>query len=135
MEHCLEHLGWSDANRLLAECRRVLVPGGVVRIIVPDAELFINAYTRLKAGEQVTFPEPYDSALSSDFLPIMVVNRIFRDFGHLYAYDFECMAKLLQLTSFHAITRCDYNVGARPELLIDTKARQAESLYVEAIRL
>ena len=34
--HLLEHLLRADARYLLKECYRTLVPGGVLRVIVPD---------------------------------------------------------------------------------------------------
>lgn len=38
-EHFLHHLFLDDAMEILAECRRVLRPGGVIRTVVPDADL------------------------------------------------------------------------------------------------
>lgn len=36
-EHFLEHLYLDDAGRMLAECRRVMLSGAVIRIVSPDA--------------------------------------------------------------------------------------------------
>jgi predicted SAM-dependent methyltransferase len=44
--HVLEHLRRDDAARLLAECYRVLRPGGVLRVVVPDLEQICCAYLR-----------------------------------------------------------------------------------------
>lgn len=41
-EHFFEHLFLDEAVALLRECFRVLAPGGVVRICVPDADLRVN---------------------------------------------------------------------------------------------
>ena len=38
-EHFLEHLFLDEAIDLLKECHRILKPNGVVRIVVPDADL------------------------------------------------------------------------------------------------
>jgi SAM-dependent methyltransferase len=40
-EHFLEHLFLDDAVRLFRECYRALRPGGVLRVLVPDADLRI----------------------------------------------------------------------------------------------
>lgn len=45
MSHVLEHFSYADGHKLLAECRRVLKPDGVVRIAVPDADLLAALYT------------------------------------------------------------------------------------------
>jgi SAM-dependent methyltransferase len=44
--HMLEHLPPSDVPAFLAECRRVLRPGGVVRIVVPDLEGIARQYLK-----------------------------------------------------------------------------------------
>lgn len=42
--HVLEHLAPGEAHRVLREIHRVLAPGGVVRIVVPDLEGIVRAY-------------------------------------------------------------------------------------------
>ncbi len=44
--HVLEHLTPLEARLLLGEMRRVLRPGGVVRIVVPDLEAIVRGYLR-----------------------------------------------------------------------------------------
>jgi predicted SAM-dependent methyltransferase len=49
--HVLEHFSKSDGERLLAECFRVLKPGGVIRIAIPDLEGIVRNYLKfLEAG-------------------------------------------------------------------------------------
>lgn len=42
--HVLEHFSQSAARRLLEECLRVLKPGGVLRVVVPDLEAVAVGY-------------------------------------------------------------------------------------------
>jgi SAM-dependent methyltransferase len=42
--HVLEHLDRRKAFELLQECFRVLIPGGIVRIVVPDLEQIARQY-------------------------------------------------------------------------------------------
>jgi predicted SAM-dependent methyltransferase len=51
-EHFLEHLFLDEAIALLRECHRMLAPGGVVRVLVPDADL--RTY---EGPEPVGFPD------------------------------------------------------------------------------
>lgn len=44
MSHCLEHFTYEEGKKLLADCRRVLKPNGLVRIVVPDAGLLTACY-------------------------------------------------------------------------------------------
>jgi predicted SAM-dependent methyltransferase len=44
--HLLEHLPASAAPCFLRECRRVLRPGGILRIVVPDLEQIARLYLR-----------------------------------------------------------------------------------------
>jgi SAM-dependent methyltransferase len=43
-EHCLEHITERAAEIALAECYRVLVPGGLMKVVVPDADKIYAAY-------------------------------------------------------------------------------------------
>ena len=44
--HVLEHLSPDAARGMLTECRRVLRPGGVLRVVVPDLEGIAREYLR-----------------------------------------------------------------------------------------
>ncbi|MGB2622833.1 MAG: methyltransferase domain-containing protein [Candidatus Acidiferrum sp.] len=53
--HVLEHFSRADGSRFLGECHRVLRPGGIIRVAVPDLEkiarLYIEALDRSLAGD------------------------------------------------------------------------------------
>lgn len=44
--HMLEHLSRDDARSFVQECFRVLRPGGIARIVVPDLEGIVRSYLR-----------------------------------------------------------------------------------------
>jgi SAM-dependent methyltransferase len=48
--HLLEHIDREGAEGFLIECRRVLKPTGVLRIVVPDLELLARRYVDLLDG-------------------------------------------------------------------------------------
>ncbi len=45
--HVLEHFAPDDGRRLVEECFRVLKPGGILRIVVPDLERIAKLYLNL----------------------------------------------------------------------------------------
>src|SRR3989344_7865177 len=51
--HTLEHFSKSVGRHFLEECFRVLKPGGVIRIVVPDLHVLVSAYSenRLMADD------------------------------------------------------------------------------------
>ncbi len=42
--HVLEHLSQEEGRKLITECWRVLKPGGILRVVVPDLENIARAY-------------------------------------------------------------------------------------------
>jgi predicted SAM-dependent methyltransferase len=58
-EHFFHHLFFDEAHALLRECHRVLAPSGVLRTVVPDADL--RTY---EAPEPAGFPDPRMSFLA-----------------------------------------------------------------------
>ncbi len=50
--HVLEHLSREQAKSFLIDCDRVLKPGGIIRIVVPDLEMIARNY--LQCLEKVT---------------------------------------------------------------------------------
>jgi len=127
-EHCLEHISYADCLRVLRDFRRILKPGGVARVVVPDGELYCSLYARAQAGEPVRWPYPENGKL-----PIYYVNRIMHDHGHRFIYDFDSMKEALLSAGFREVHRASFRQGSDPRLLIDQEHRSVESLYVEAI--
>ncbi len=130
-EHCLEHLSPEDCRHALKEFKRVLAPGGLVRIVVPDAEIYFDLYQMHKAGREVDFPY-VPAPLPVGFTPLMAVNQIFFQHGHLYAYDAETMGVQLKNAGFSNIKKESFMHGSESNLLIDSSERAVESLYMEA---
>jgi predicted SAM-dependent methyltransferase len=108
-EHFLEHVSPGDALRLLRECRRLLRPGGLLSLAVPDAGLQLEAYARRDVG----FFEA--EALPRTEVPTLLghLNYLFRGGGlHLYAYDWDTLGFLVAAAGFDSMERRAYD----PEL-------------------
>lgn len=134
-EHCFEHLPFESIEFVLGECRRVLKPGGRIRIVMPDGELYLTRYSRIIGGETcLMLPFAENHSVGGIYSPILTINRIFRHHGHLFIYDFGLLQQLLATNGFVDIGREEFGSGRDPRLLIDSEAREVESLYVEASR-
>ena len=98
--HALEHLTREDGRRFLAECERVLAPGGVLRIVVPDLERIVAGYQKGElAGDElldrlgVGFDEPGDSVWKRRLAPL------FRH-PHRCMYDADSLISALRAAGF-----------------------------------
>lgn len=127
-EHFLEHLTLARALCFLSECLRVLKPGGVLRLSVPDGELYLQHYFDDRAWMLQRRGGQFHT-------PMAVVNEVFRQgYEHRYCYDFETLSWLLSDVGFVNIRRVAFGQGALTEMLIDQESRRFESLYVEGQR-
>lgn len=128
-EHCLEHISFDSCLFNLKEFYRLLKPGGTVRIIVPDGEIYCDLYNRRKAGPAIILPygEKEETGMIS-------INRIFRSHGHLFIYDYETFELQLKKAGFTKIQKTGFGKGNDERLLIDRLERKVESLYVEAVK-
>ena len=128
-EHCLEHIPFESMRDNCKEFFRMLKPGGDIRIIVPDGELYFAIYEERKKGNSIRMPHE-----ENYFSPMARINGLFRNHGHQFIYDYETMNKLLLEAGFSNIKKETFLNGRNPDLLIDTDWRADESLYVEATK-
>jgi predicted SAM-dependent methyltransferase len=128
-EHCLEHIATEDAPNVFREMHRVLRPGGRIRIIVPDLEIYVTRYHAKQ-------PMPYagNDRIEGIYTPAMSINSVMRGHGHQFIYDYETLRELLAASGFIEIRKRKCKDGAESALLLDTPGREIESLYVEACK-
>lgn len=128
-EHVFEHLDLRELRRVLRECHRVLAPGGVLRIIMPDLAAYVRAY--------VENDHAFCQSLYQTSLPrAAMLNKVFRATTHRFIHDYASIEAELLAAGFSSVYQSAFRQSAFPELNIDLDLphRIMESLYVEAVR-
>ncbi|OGA54331.1 MAG: hypothetical protein A3G25_09985 [Betaproteobacteria bacterium RIFCSPLOWO2_12_FULL_63_13] len=142
-EHVLEHLTYAEVSRLLGECYRVMKPGSVLRVIVPDVSLFVQHYSEGDNGwferwETLMFIQSADAARASRRLvsPMQAVSFVTQEYGHVSAWDFETLSIYLTNSGFGQVKRAGFMQGQCSELFLDKddEGRKFVSLYTEAVK-
>ena len=95
--HSLEYFDLSEAQSALSEWRRVIKPGGLLRIAVPDFERLVEVYTRTRSLKSILGP-------LYGRMEIQTVEGI-KVLYHRHVYDFDSLKELL-LESGFANVRC-----------------------------
>ncbi len=139
--HALPEIPYSDIVPVLQELRRVLKPGGVLRLVLPDLEKNIHAYLH---GDRTFFCPP-DSERGPEFIGIpdedvaslggkLVVQLIWYGYVRtLFTADF--VEELLRKAGFGEVHHCAYRATCSPYVgIADLDNRENESLYVEAVK-
>jgi predicted SAM-dependent methyltransferase len=135
LSHALEHFYYpKEALRLLKDIKRVLQPGGVLRVIVPDIEKCLRAYVENDAGfftnrrRTWTWWPEYATRLEQ-ILPYAGAGSWFGSEGHKFGYDYETLRHLLLSAGFLKVERSEYMKSRHEALRIDTASRVAGAAY------
>lgn len=125
-EHFFEHLEYpEEAMDFLAESFRVLAPGGLFSVGVPDTERCLQAYV---AGD-FSAPDLGLPVVEWCTTPMQSLNFLFHQGGeHKQLYDFTTLARVLQNAGFVEVRRRDFDP------LLDSQDRRIGTLYVDARR-
>lgn len=118
-EHMIEHVPQPGGAAMLRECRRVLKPGGRVRITTPDLAFVLDLYN------------PMPTPLQQDYLrwsaavfvrgapvadPVFVINNFVRAWGHQFIYDERTLRQAMAAAGFVGIERRPLHESDEPLL-------------------
>ncbi len=134
VEHFLEHLEPIDERPdFLQNCYRCLKPKGVLRIIVPNAELYIKAYLE-PSWEKFNYIGCGGDIPEKAFKTKMqALNHIFvQGWEHYGGYDAETLELELRNAGFTSVDCCEWKKGDFPQECIDREQHRPYSLYFEA---
>lgn len=118
--HVFEHLFPDEIFHLVNEIKRVLIPGGICRVVVPDLKKIVNNF------------DPEDP---SEFLKRIFENSTRSGIKNQHHTGFteESLGKLFTETGFSKTTASSYMEGACPDInRLDN--RPDESIFFEATK-
>lgn len=120
--HVLEHFDKQVGADFLAECCRILKPGGWLRIAVPDLDLFIDcvnaeSYERLNGYEHTDLNKLMGGG---DREPNLFMR-------HHYAYTAESLETAMRRAGFRHVARASFTA-------LDNPTYMAISLYMQGYK-
>lgn len=150
--HTFEHVSMYRIGRVLSECHRVLRPGGILRIVVPNPVASIREYLAgndsfplfVRRRERAKRVENIDltlfECLKGDFVsrnhqPALLGEKL----AHQNAWDFEAMRAELARAGFSNVRHADFQDIGSPHFAFEgtypSEANESDrSLYVEAVK-
>lgn len=130
--HTLEHVYLNEAKRVLAEAARVLQPGGMIRVALPDATVMARALVQDAHSPEAGWK--YNEALLAhpQAPPQGLRALVSRAGGHVHRWQptAPMVAQMLEEAGFTAIQEQSYRSGEFPDLaVVETRP---ESFFLEA---
>ncbi len=114
-EHVVEHVPPATVAYFLGEAFRVLVPGGIIRILTPDAEAHAREYIARSAQAHALL-ERHAKLGRYSRRPVDILNLTFLAHGHVYIWDEESLGDALCAVGFQQVRRYRVGESADPEL-------------------
>ena len=121
-EHVFEHLLYSQDLDLMTELKRILRPGGTLRVSVPSLDRYLD-WDDLRSS--VPKMDRYSSLAEA-------VSNLTQNHGHTSVWQASLLIEMLESIGFEEVKEWSFNSGSDPELAIDEEVHQWESSYVEA---
>lgn len=121
-EHLIEHLHLRDGMRFLCECRRVLAPGGILRLSFPDVtriDQFCAGYLNFIRGLGKNAETRLDA-----------VRFILADSGHVSMWTAAGARQVLRACGFSQVVPQSYGHGSTQALMGVDRHHQTSTLAV-----
>jgi len=131
-EHLIEHVKLGEAIAWLSEVRRVLSPGGLLRLTTPDIGTYAASYVH---GDGFFSEHRRRMGSTMPSRPAFMMNQIFYLYGHQWIYDEDELRYALAEAGYAMdnVHSRKFGEGARPDIaLLDREVRNDETIYLEA---
>ena len=127
--HALPEVPLDRIVPVLAELRRVIKPGGILRLVLPDLIKGVRAYER---GDRDYFLVPDEDAQSLGAK--LVTQLIWYGYSRtVFTADF--VEEMLRKAGFSRVEHCAYRQTSGPHgEIVELDNRENESLYVEGYK-
>jgi len=129
-EHFLEHLKVQHGVAFLRECKRVLMPEGVLRIAMPDLGHVLGKVEEGKWNDQDWLSW---AAYKNIKTKAEMLNIAFRSWGHEWLYDSEELYRRLEESGFNKFKSCQWSESTTPSLC-NLESRKDSILICEATK-
>lgn len=137
IEHVLEHIELRDALGFLVEARRILRPGGILRIVCPTLDAMLDADltspdARTYLGHTIAHAyddeEAFVRSLSGESLvetapQILLLNFMFYGHGHRFIWSRDLLIAAARWAGFDTATECRIGEGRNPDVCIERRRR------------
>ena len=119
--HFMEHLSYNEGQKFLNECFRVLMPGGLFSICVPNAKIYIEAYinSTINLSKYCRYQPAYNNTTKIDYINYTA----YMDGHHKYMFDEENLLHILNSKGFKKVHLRDFDCN------LDIIERDYESIY------
>ena len=130
--HTLEHLSKAQGARFLRECQRVLAPGGVIRIVVPDLQAILRDYEKgaFPAVDLLEHLGVFSEAPGDGRLQRLLAPHV--RFPHRCMYDATSLLDAMRGAGFDAQLQHPQISRIRDVDTVESEARTHDSLIAEA---
>lgn len=131
--HTLEHLTKIDGEHLAVEAFRVLEPGGVIRIVVPDLRQVVDRYVSgtVDAADFLSLLSAVDTKRRS------FLRRVFgmlAGSGHRCMYDAKSLSRLLESVGFEVRSMLPFESEIPDIRSIERPDRTSSAAIVEGMK-
>ena len=119
-EHMFEHLDLAGQQSMMRECHRILRPGGVLRLAMPNFDFLIGLVNNPEKEINRKYLEwSYDTFISRNMsfevsrteYPIYVVNNFMRDWGHRFIHNKLSIMQMGKSFNFKYVRICKLGIS------------------------
>ena len=135
--HVLEHLSLEGCRTALRNVLKILKPGGVFRLVVPDLKLEVQKYLNNSTNSAaVDFIRATRMGREDEVGRLrLAIQGFFGSHRHLWLWDYESMRYELEVAGFDSIRRASFNDSQDPRFIeVEDPKRFQSALAIECKR-